>query len=125
MNLNGQKHLLGTWVEIEWFNGSSYGDISVLQGNDGAAMIQSLDGYNKTRGFALDILTNAPRTALAQKATGSWCLDMIVGPDGNNATRDWELQFLSPEDVYLGNDKDPVIDSSTERFVVTFYQGVI
>lgn len=125
VNLDGQKHLLGTWVEIEWFNGTSYGDVSLLQGNDGPAMIQSLDESNKSRGFAVDLITNAPGAAMAQKSTGSWCLDMIVGLDGNNVTRDWELQFLSPWEVYLENDKDPVIDSNNQRFVVTFYDGIV
>lgn len=123
--LNGEKHLLGTWAEIEWFNGTSYGDISLLQGNDGPVMIQSLDGYNKSRGFVLDVITNAPQEAKAQKASGSWCMDMIIGPNGNNVTKDWESQFLSPWDVYLDNDKNPVIDSLNQRFVVTFYNGVI
>lgn len=88
-------------------------------------MIQSLDGYNKTKGFAVDLITNAPRDAMAQKATGTWCLDMIVGPNGNNATKEWESLFLSPWDVYLENDKDPVIDSTNGRFIVTFYGGAI
>ena len=39
--LDGQKHLLGTWAEVNWHtDGSSWGDISLLEGNDGAAVIQ-------------------------------------------------------------------------------------
>ncbi|KAI1412476.1 hypothetical protein F5Y13DRAFT_179986 [Hypoxylon sp. FL1857] len=98
-NLDGKKHLLGTWAEINWHangTGSAWGDISLLQGNDGAATIQSLDGLFRVKGFTLDLLFDAPSNAWAQKATGSWCLDKIIGQDANNATRDWEARFIDP-----------------------------
>ncbi|KAI1370957.1 hypothetical protein F4677DRAFT_326007 [Hypoxylon crocopeplum] len=127
-NLDGQKHLLGTWAENNWHanrTGSTWGDISLLQGNDGAAIIQSLDGNSRVKGFTLDLLSNAPDKAWAQKATGSWCLDKIIGEDANTATRDWETQFLDPWSVYLEDDIDPVINSDNGRFQVTFYEGII
>lgn len=127
MNLDRQKHLLGTWAEINWHaNGTgTWGDISVLRGNDGAATIQSLDGLGRSKGFTLDLLSDAPDGARAQKATGSWCLDKIIGQDANNATRDWETKFLDPWSVYLEDDIDPVINSNNGRFQVIFYEGVI
>lgn len=129
-NLDGRKHLLGTWAEINWHangTGSAWGDISVLQGNDGAATIRSLDddGGGGLRGFTLDLLAEAPRYAWARKATGTWCLDKIVGEEANNVTRDWEARFLDPWSVYLEDDKDPVINSVDGRFQVTFYKGVV
>ncbi|KAI1474101.1 hypothetical protein K445DRAFT_321896 [Daldinia sp. EC12] len=126
--LDGQKHLLGTWAEINWHaNGSrnAWGDISLLQGNDGAAMIQSLDGLVREKGFTTDLVSNAPANLLAQKGTGSWCLDKIIGPGANNATREWERQFLDPRNVYLEDDIDPVINSENGRFQVTFFEGII
>jgi hypothetical protein len=124
-NLDGQKHLLGTWAEVNWFNGTSWGDISLLEGNDGPALIQSLDGINKMKGFDVDLLSNAPAGAWAQKTSGTWCLDMIVGPDANNVTKGWELLHADPRNVYLENDIDPVINSDNGRWQVTWYQGVI
>ncbi|KAI8965319.1 hypothetical protein F5Y11DRAFT_362312 [Daldinia sp. FL1419] len=127
-NLDRRKHLLGTWAEINWHaNGSrtAWGDISLLQGNDGAATIQSLDGLDRIKGFTMDILSNAPVELLAQKATGSWCLDRIIGQGANNATREWERLFLDPRDVYLEDDVDPVINSNNGRFQVIFYQGIV
>ncbi|XXG93801.1 hypothetical protein Hte_000050 [Hypoxylon texense] len=127
MNLDRQKHMLGTWAEINWHaNGTgTWGDISVLRGNDGAATIQSLDGLGRSKGFTLDLLSEAPSGARAQKATGSWCLDKIIGQDANNVTRDWETKFLDPWSVYLEDDIDPVINSDNGRFQVIFYEGVI
>ncbi|KAI1390415.1 uncharacterized protein F4822DRAFT_235530 [Hypoxylon trugodes] len=128
MNLDGRKHLLGTWAEINWHaneTGSTWGDISILQGNDGAATIQSLDGLSRVKGFTLDLLLNAPAEAWAQKPTGSWCLDRIIGEEANNATKMWESGFLDPWNVYLENDIDPVINSNNGRFQVTFYPGII
>ncbi|KAI0385663.1 hypothetical protein F5Y04DRAFT_276186 [Hypomontagnella monticulosa] len=127
-NLDGQKHVLGTWAEINWHangSGCAWGDISLLQGNDGAATIQSLDGLSRMRGFTLDLLSDAPDGAWARKATGSWCLDKITGADANNVTREWESRFLDPWNVYLEDDKDPVINSVNGRFQVTFYKGIV
>ncbi|KAI0005807.1 hypothetical protein F4779DRAFT_597255 [Xylariaceae sp. FL0662B] len=125
-NLNGKKHLLGTWAEMNWHaDGSAWGDISILQGNDGAAIIQSLDGSQDIRGFTLDLLFRAPINAWAQKPSGSWCLDKIIGADANNVAKNWETQFLDPRNVYLVDNIDPVIYSDNGRFQVTFYQGVI
>lgn len=126
-NLDGRKHLLGTWAEVNWHANetwSAWGDISILQGNDGAATIESLDGLSKFRGFMLDILSYAPAEAWAQKETGSWCLDKIIGEDANDATMEWEKQFIDPQDVYLRDDIDPVINSDNGRFQVTFYEGI-
>ncbi|XDG07332.1 hypothetical protein ABKA04_006947 [Annulohypoxylon sp. FPYF3050] len=126
-NLDGRKHLLGTWAEVNWHANetwSAWGDISILQGNDGAATIESLDGLSKFRGFMLDILSYAPAEAWAQKETGSWCLDKIIGEDANDATMEWEKQFIDPRNVYLRDDIDPVINSDNGRFQVTFYEGI-
>ncbi|KAI0880303.1 uncharacterized protein GGS22DRAFT_197604 [Annulohypoxylon maeteangense] len=126
-NLDGRKHLLGTWAEVNWHANetwSAWGDISILQGNDGAATIESLDGLFKFRGFMLDLLSYAPADAWAQKATGSWCLDKIIGEDANNVTMEWERQFIDPWNVYLRDDIDPVINSNNGRFQVTFYEGI-
>lgn len=89
--------MLGTWAELSFSpDGRAWGDISLLEGNDGGAMIQSLDGYYKARGFTFSLLENAPAAVWAQKSTGAWCLDKLVGVDANNVTLEWERQFLDP-----------------------------
>ncbi|ORY66600.1 uncharacterized protein BCR38DRAFT_484216 [Pseudomassariella vexata] len=126
LNLDGRTHNLGTWAEVNWHpDGSAWGDVSLLQGNDGAVVIQSLDGINKMKGFAVDLLASAPEGAWARKDTGSWCLDKIVGPNANKITKSWEAKYLDPWNVYLEGDIDPVINSNNGRFQVTFYEGVI
>lgn len=86
---------------------------------------QTLDGADNAKGFALDLLPDAPPGAWAQKTDGSWCLDKIAGPDGNGVTRAWEAQHLDPWNVYLNDDINPVINSNNGRFQVTFFQGVV
>ncbi|KAH9897367.1 hypothetical protein F4778DRAFT_231484 [Xylariomycetidae sp. FL2044] len=125
-NLDGTKHLLGTWAELNWHPGGlTYGDISLLQGNDGAAVIRSLDGSGNIRGFSQDLLAAAPPTARAQKKSGAWCLAQIDGAAGNPDARDWLYKFLDPHQVYLQNDIDPVITSTNGKFEVVFYEGVV
>ena len=87
--------------------------------------LQTLDGANNAKGFAVDLLHNAPAGAWAQKTDGSWCLDKITGPNRNLITQGWEAQHLNPWNVYLNDDINPVINSNNGRFQVTFFQGVI
>ncbi|KXJ85959.1 hypothetical protein Micbo1qcDRAFT_209521 [Microdochium bolleyi] len=123
---DGEKHMLGTWVEVSYTpEGKIWGDISLLEGNDGAAMIESMDGYYNARGFTFDLLEHAPRDAWAQKASGTWCLDKIIGLEANYASWAWQSQFLDPWNVYLTNEVNPVINSVNGRFRITFYKGAI
>ncbi|KAK7937222.1 uncharacterized protein PG986_014090 [Apiospora aurea] len=126
-NFDGRKHLLGTWGELSWStNGTAWGDVSLLEGNDGPVLVQALDAANKYKGFSIDVLSNAPAGAWAQKlGTGSWCLDKITSEGGNSVTRAWETQFLDPNSVYLEDNINPVINSINGRFAVTFYAGVV
>ncbi|KAK8091469.1 hypothetical protein PG997_001830 [Apiospora hydei] len=126
-NFDGRKHLLGTWAELSWStNGTAWGDVSLLEGNDGPVLVQALDAANKYKGFSIDVLSNAPAGAWAQKlGTGSWCLDKITSEGGNSVTRAWETQFLDPNSVYLEDNINPVINSINGRFAVTFYAGVV
>lgn len=133
-NFDGKKHLLGTWAELNWnINGTAWGDVSLLQGNDGPVILEAMDGSSsnnssssiKWKGFEVDVLSNAPAGAWAQKATGSWCLDKITGVGGNGVTRAWETMYLDPQNVYLEDDINPVINSNNGRFSVTFFSGVI
>ncbi|KAK8057072.1 hypothetical protein PG996_011009 [Apiospora saccharicola] len=126
-NFDGTKHLLGTWTELSWNrNGTAWGDVSLLEGNDGPVLIQALDEPNKYKGFSIDVLSNAPAGAWAQKlGTGSWCLDKITSEGGNAITKAWESRFLDPNSVYLEDSINPVINSNNGRFAVTFYAGII
>ncbi|KAK7908985.1 hypothetical protein PG985_014863 [Apiospora marii] len=130
-NFDGTKHLLGTWTELSWNrNGTAWGDVSLLEGNDGPVLIQALDddagGGGKYKGFSIDVLSDAPAGAWAQKpGSGSWCLDKITSEGGNGVTRAWETRFLDPNSVYLEDSVNPVINSNNGRFAVTFYAGIV
>ncbi|KAK8075955.1 hypothetical protein PG994_003227 [Apiospora phragmitis] len=111
-DFDGQKHMLGTWTELAWnVNGTAWGDVSLLEGNDGPVIMQALDGTEggKYKGFSIDVLSNAPAGA----------------EGGNSVAKAWETQLLDPNSVYLEDDINPVINSNNGRFSVTFFAGIV
>jgi hypothetical protein len=128
-NLDGtNQHNLGTWVEMGWDGPPSavaWGDVSLLQGCDGAALIEALDGSGVVTGFDLDLLTDAPEDTTACKTDGGRVLAMTVGATANNFTLAYELAHVNPStQAFVTDVYKPVIGSQNGRFAVWMYPGV-
>ncbi len=121
------QHNLGTWIELSWEGpptNRSWGDVSLLEGCDGAAMLASTDGSGVTTGFTTNILIGAPYAALANKTDGSVVLAKTVGDDGNFATVQYELGLLDPTtQAFIVQSYKPVILTTNGRWDLTWYPG--
>ena len=73
----------------------AWGDVSLLEGCDGAALIAATDGSGAVAGFSNDINTYAPPEILTNKTDGSLAIAKIVGDSANFQARDYELNLLS------------------------------
>jgi hypothetical protein len=102
----------------------AWGDISLLEGCDGAAMLAATDGSGNFTGFSDDILTGAPPSAVTYKSDGNMALQKLVGAEGSKEAREWELGILSPtSQAFIMNEIQPVIATKNGRFQVTFFTG--
>ncbi|KAK3376834.1 hypothetical protein B0T24DRAFT_700796 [Lasiosphaeria ovina] len=127
-NLDGTvAHNLGTWVEVAWDGPparTSWGDVSLLEGCDGAAMLAATDGSGVATGFSANILTGAPYAALASKTDGSVVLGKTVGDGANFAATQYELGLLDPTaDAFIVQAYKPVIATTNGRWDLTLYPG--
>ncbi|KAI1312712.1 hypothetical protein F5Y03DRAFT_196417 [Xylaria venustula] len=101
-----------------------WGDISLLEGCDGAGSVASTDGSNVVRKCYEDLLTGAPSSALTGKETGTMVLAKLVGDSPNEVARDWELSKCSSGEVWInGTESGPVIKSTNGRLKFDFYKG--
>ncbi|KAI2630205.1 hypothetical protein GGS26DRAFT_102380 [Hypomontagnella submonticulosa] len=123
VNLDGQPHLLATWLEITLDGtGKGYGDVSLIRGCDGAVTLAAADGSGVRTGFRDEgILDDAPKGILEGgviKATEGLA-SAVVQPVVDYLARKigYDKAYI---DDYHGN---PVISSSNERFQATFYKG--
>ena len=117
-----------TWVEFQLSassDGAAYGDVSLEQGCDGAAMISSTDGSKRSNGFTEDILHDAPAAALGKRADGAKVLastmgNWMAGP--NHATIDYERRVVGQKKAYItgGTDTD-IVASRNKCLAVDFY----
>lgn len=86
--------LPATWAEFQLCaanDGKAWGDISLQQGCDGAAIIRPTDGGTVEGGFSDDILSEAPEEACIEK-DGQKVLQTTVGnwsSGPNQAAIDW------------------------------------
>lgn len=126
-NLDGGVHNLGTWVELSLEgppSAAAWGDISLLQGCDGAATVAAMDGSGISTGFTQDMITGAPAVVLMTKADGSVAIAKTVGEGANEAAREYELSLLDPmKNASIIAQYTPVIESRNGRFLVTMYYG--
>ncbi|KAK0725066.1 hypothetical protein B0H67DRAFT_480548 [Lasiosphaeris hirsuta] len=127
-NLNSSiQHNLGTWVEISWEappSTRSWGDVSLLEGCDGAALLASTDGSGVITGFSINILTGAPYAALASKSDGSVVLAKTVGDEANFEATQYELGLLDPTtQAFIVQSYKPVIVTTNGRWDLTVYPG--
>ncbi|KAK3989761.1 hypothetical protein QBC44DRAFT_381331 [Cladorrhinum sp. PSN332] len=105
----------------------SWGDISLLEGCDGAALLKATDGSEVTTGFSRDVLSNAPKEAMGRKSDGMGrVLDKTVGPEANFHAIQWELRLLDPEiDAFIIQSLKPVIVTENGRWDLTLYWGTL
>ncbi|KAL7910521.1 hypothetical protein GGI35DRAFT_493090 [Trichoderma velutinum] len=126
--LNGQAHWLGTWYEFSWdAQGWGWSDVSLIRGCDGPVLINAQDGSGGWKGFTKDILSNAPSNAFDTKDDGQRVLAAteFIGGAINTPPRDWELQQVGAELVYVDDDHGggAVIASTNGRFGTTWPAG--
>ncbi|MCJ1369415.1 hypothetical protein MMC20_000626 [Loxospora ochrophaea] len=116
-----------TWAEFQISasnDGQAHGDISLEQGCDGAATIESTTN-DSNGGFSHDILNGAPAAAFQNKPDGTAALGTTVGNWMSGPLQpaiDWEQSQVSTSKVYVtgGTGVDDVSDASN-RFTITFY----
>ncbi|XXH02896.1 hypothetical protein Hte_009284 [Hypoxylon texense] len=130
VNLDGQPHLLGTWLEIGLDgsgSGKGYADVSLIRGCDGAVSVAAMDGTGASTGFSdSSILDDAPSDALEAKDTGSQVIKATEGLLSVvvDVVRDYLASKLGYDKAYIDDyHGNPVICSSNERFSATFYRG--
>lgn len=105
--LSGQSQWLGSWLEVSWDGGDvGWIDVSLIRGCDGAILTWDESDGNKWKGFTQWILDGAPEGAYDMKADGQWVLAATERLDGsiNTIPRDWELQKVGFEYVYVDDD---------------------
>ncbi|KAL7919954.1 hypothetical protein ACQKWADRAFT_322537 [Trichoderma austrokoningii] len=112
---------------VSWdTNGWGWSDVSLIRGCDGGALVSSLDGSGAWKGFTQDILSNAPSNALDTKDDGQIVLAAteFIGGAINTPPRDWELQQVGSQYVYVDDSHgSPVIASTNGRFSTNWPAG--
>ena len=125
--LNGQPQLLGSWFEISWDKyGVGWGDVSLIRGCDGGILTWSLDNSGAWKGFTQWILDGAPNGAYDMKNDGQWVIKATEGANAviNTVPRDWDLQKVGAEYVYVDDSHgSPVISSNNGRFGTYWPEG--
>ncbi|OIW30565.1 hypothetical protein CONLIGDRAFT_630537 [Coniochaeta ligniaria NRRL 30616] len=118
--LSGSPQLLASWFELSYDGaGVGWADVSLIRGCDGGILTWSLDNSGAWKGFTQWILDGAPTGAYDMKNDGQWVLKYTENNDGsiNTIPRDWEIQQVGAEYVYVDdNHGSPVISSSNGRF---------
>ena len=118
---------LGTWIELSWEwrpSTKSWGDVSLLEGCDGAAVLLATDRSGSSTGFSDNILAGAPFSALSNKPDGSLALAKTVGKTANYVALQYELGILDPRtQAFIIQTSKPVIATSNGRWDLTVYPG--
>ncbi|KAK8149420.1 hypothetical protein G3M48_007013 [Beauveria asiatica] len=112
--LNGQPHLLGSWLEFS-YDSSDVGwiDVSLIRGCDGAILVWDTTNGDKWKGFTQWILDGAPNGSYDLKDDGQWVIKATEGPNGvvNTIPRDWDQQQVGDQYAYIDDDHaKPVIN---------------
>jgi hypothetical protein len=100
-----------TWAEFQvqatgtGGDGKAHGDISLIQGCDGAVTVASTDGNGANNGFTISCLTGAPPAALEKKSDGSQTIGRLVqnwpGSDKNPAAVPWLASIVQSTQAYM------------------------
>ncbi|KAI1405357.1 hypothetical protein F4819DRAFT_510329 [Hypoxylon fuscum] len=128
VNLDGQPHTLGTWLELGLDGtGKGWADVSLIRGCDGAVSVAAMDGSGVSTGFDdSSILDGAPEGAYDTKQSGAKVLKATEGLLSVvvDVVRDYLASKLGYDKAYIDDyHGNPVICSSNERFSATFYHG--
>ncbi|KAI1763543.1 hypothetical protein GGR53DRAFT_362077 [Hypoxylon sp. FL1150] len=128
VNLDGQPHLLGTWLEIGFDanDAMGYADVSLIRGCDGAVTVAAMDGTGASTGFTQDVLSGAPDDALQANDAGAMVIKATEGLLSAivSASRDYLASVLGYDKAYIDDfHGNPVIASNNQRFSATFYAG--
>jgi hypothetical protein len=116
-----------TWVEFQLRadDGCAWGNISLIMGCDGAAVISATDGKGVSAGFTHDIISGAPEAAKVTRGDGVVVLDTTQGywaGGPNKAASDHELAAVGQQNVYvLGGSGTTVVRSENSRLAVDMY----
>lgn len=105
--LSGQSQPLGSWLEISWdVNDAGWFDVSLIRGCDGAIMTWDMDNGNSWKGFTQWVLDGAPEGAYDMKNDGQWVIKATEGVNAvvNTIPRDWDMQQIGAEYVYVDDD---------------------
>ncbi|KAI1465514.1 uncharacterized protein F4812DRAFT_439074 [Daldinia caldariorum] len=125
-NLDGQPHLLGTWLELGFDGtGKAYGDVSLIRGCDGPVTLAADDGTGVSTGFDdPSVLADAPEGVFQLASDGSKVIEATEGLLSAvvDAARDYLASKIGYDKAYIDDyHGNPVICSSNERFNATFY----
>lgn len=125
--LNGRPQLLGSWMELSWDkHGTGWADVSLIRGCDGGVLFWDQRERKKWKGFSHWILDGAPDGAYDRKSNGQWVIKATEGANGvvNTIPRDWVLQKVGEEFVYVDDDHaKPVISSASGRWATYWPEG--
>lgn len=116
-----------TWVEFQLRadDGVAWGNVSLIMGCDGAAVISATDGKGVSAGFSHDVVSGAPDAAKVTRADGVVVLDTTQGywaGGPNKAASDHEMAVVGQQNAYvLGGSGTTVVRSENNRFAVDMY----
>jgi len=122
-----------TWVEFQLAasnDGVAHGDVSIEQGCDGPATIQSADGQGVVGGFTNEIVPLAPKEAttvresdgqvVLQTTMGNW--DVSATDPAAQAAAAFAQSIIDPALTYiLGGTGVSDVASNTQAMIVSFY----
>ncbi|CAM1512003.1 Fc.00g095160.m01.CDS01 [Cosmosporella sp. VM-42] len=124
INFDGNVHNLGTWVEISWTEyPRAYGDVSVIEGNDGPVVFDPEDDESLTMGFMNDIIAGAPEACKIRKRSGATVLKPTDKNGYDQATREYTASQLDSQKVSIDHTHIAVVASRNGRVRMIFYQG--
>jgi len=122
------NQLPATWGEFQLDasdDHGAHGDISLEQGCDGAAVVKSTDGSNRSNGFTNNVLDGAPVAAVRNKPDGEKALastagNWLGGP--NQAAIKWLEEKVGQNKAYIvGGTGVPDVASKNQQLAFDFY----
>lgn len=86
-------------------DGAAHGNVSLIQGCDGALVVKSTDGSSAQNGFTKNCMEGAPDTALVKRPDGSEAIGRLVqmwpGADKKDGADPWLKTLVEPNQAYM------------------------